>query len=68
MEVSTNGGTPIAGCFFLEHPTEMDDLGVTPFQETSTYFKVMSPADGGHVIFFHEMRPRIFQPQIEVYH
>jgi len=52
MEVSTNGGTPIAGCFFLEHATEMDDLGVTPFQETSAYFKVMSPADGGHVIFF----------------
>ena len=52
MEVSINGGTPIAGCFFLEHPTKMDDLGVTPFQETSTYFKVTSPADGGHVIFF----------------
>ena len=56
MEVSINGGTPIAGWFiFWEHPTKMDDLGVTPFQETSTYFKVMSPADGGHVIFFHEM-------------
>jgi len=35
MRVSINGGTPIAGWFMLENPTNMDDLGVPPFQETS---------------------------------
>ena len=32
MEVSVNGGTPIAGClFFLETHIKMDDLGVPLF-------------------------------------
>ena len=34
MEVSINGGTPIAGWFIMENPIKMDELGVPPFQET----------------------------------
>ena len=26
----SHGGTPIAGCFKMENPTEMDDLGGNP--------------------------------------
>ena len=32
------GGTPMAGCFTMEHPTKLDDLGVCPFQETSIMY------------------------------
>ena len=31
MEVSMNGGTPIAGWFTKENPIKMDDLEVSPF-------------------------------------
>ena len=34
LEVSINGGTPIAGWFIRENPYKMDDLGVPPFTET----------------------------------
>ena len=34
MGVSINGGTP-KWMVYRENPTEMDDLGVPPFQETS---------------------------------
>ena len=34
MEVSINGGTPIAGWFMREHPS-INDWGVPLFQETS---------------------------------
>ena len=37
MEVSWNGGTPIAGWFITGNPIKMDDLGVPPFQETSIW-------------------------------
>ena len=33
MEVSYNGGTPIAGWFTMENPVKIHDLGVPPFQE-----------------------------------
>ena len=36
MGVSINGGTPIAGWCIRENAISMDDLGVPPFQETST--------------------------------
>ena len=48
--VSINVGTPIAGCFFLENPMTMDDLGVPIFQETSIYVYIhntSSTAQGG---------------------
>ena len=35
LEVSYNGGTPIAGRFIMENPINMDDLGVDPFLETT---------------------------------
>jgi len=31
---SIDGATPIAGWFIVENPIEMDDLGVSQFQET----------------------------------
>ena len=37
MEVSINGGTPIAGWFTMENPIEMEDLGVLyPYFEETT--------------------------------
>ena len=35
MRVSINGGYPIAGCFMMENPFNMEDLGVSPAKETS---------------------------------
>ena len=34
MEVSTNGGTPIAGLFIVENPIKRDDSGIPPLWET----------------------------------
>ena len=37
MEVSRNGGIPIAGCFTRENPIKLGDLGVPLFQETTIW-------------------------------
>ena len=43
MEVSINAGT-LNGWFMMENPINMDDLGVTPFSETSIcMFTICSP-------------------------
>ena len=40
MEVSWNGGTPIADGEITENPIQMDDLGVPPFMETPVYIYI----------------------------
>ena len=41
LEVSINGDTvPKNGWFIMDSPIEMDDLGVSLFQETTTWVKI----------------------------
>ena len=37
MEVSKNGGAPIAGWFIMDNTIKIDDLWIPPFWETSIW-------------------------------
>ena len=42
MGVSLNSGTPIAESFIMENPTKMYDEQGYPYEETSTFFRILS--------------------------
>ena len=49
LEVSINGGTPIAGWFIRENPTNMDDLGLPPISGNLYLDSLSSQVHDEHV-------------------